>query len=227
MKKETTKKQKNLYIILLICTVAVIITAVTLSLVFGLRGETPLPPDDPGIGGPVDPVDPGAPIDPVDPVDPGGPVDPVDPGDPVDTDPEIFYEMPLTSYTLGQSFSIDTLVWSNTLKWFQTHNGTDFLAEKGTPVRSVYSGTVGSVGYSNLDGYYVVINLDSGVTAVYKSLTADITVSEGDTVRAGAVIGAVGDSMASEQNEGPHLHLEMTQNGAYLDPMAMLMPEDK
>lgn len=232
--KETTKKQKRLYIILLIATVAVVIAAIALSLVFGLSANNVAPPDDGGgtVNAPVDPddqtpSDPVNPDQPDEPDNPDQPDEPDNPDDPVNTDPIFVYQMPIAGATVGQGCSLDTLVWSTTLQWYSTHNGTDFIAESGNAVMSVCGGTVTSTGYSGLDGYFVVIEQEDGIISTYKSLGAEITVNVNDVVQTGTIIGTVSDSMTSEQNDGAHLHLEMTENGEYIDPMSKLVPEDK
>lgn len=220
MNKETGKRNKKLYIALLIFSVVAIIAIVTTSIVIGLNsGKIDAPVDNPG--GDIQKPDDIIP-------DPDGPKDPDDiipnPDDGDDpTGNEVKYGLPLASYTEGQSFNVTELVWSNTLHWFATHNGTDFMAETGTIVTSICDGTVKSVKYTTQDGYVVTIENADGNTAIYKSLSADTLVEEGAAVVKGAQIGYVSDSMSSEQNEGPHLHLEMLdKNGEYLDPMSLI-----
>lgn len=222
MNKETGKRNKKLYIALLICSVVAIIAIVATSIAIGLNsGKIDAPVDNPG-GDVLNPGDDNQ----------QGPDDTHNPGDitpnPDDgkDDPagtEVKYGLPLATYTEGQSFNVTELVWSNTLHWFATHNGTDFTADAGTIVTSICDGTVKSVKYTTQDGYVVTIENVDGNTAIYKSLSADTLVEEGAAVVKGAQIGYVSDSMSSEQNEGAHLHLEMLdKNGEYLDPMSLI-----
>ena len=47
-------------------------------------------------------------------------------------------------------------------------------------------------------------------------------VSEGDTVRTGDILGAVGDTAIAESGLAPHLHLETRMDGQPVDPMSYL-----
>ena len=218
MNKQTAKNKK-LYIALLICSVVAIIAIVATSIIIGLNAgkDTPVV-DNPG-GDVQQPEDPNKPDD-VDP-NPDDPNTPDVPDEP--TGGEVVYGNPISSYTAGQEFNITELVWSNTLHWYATHNGTDFMADAGSIVTSVCDGTVKSVKYTTQDGYVITIENSDGNTAIYKSLSADTLVEEGAAVVKGAQIGYVSDSMSGEQNDGPHLHLEiLDKNGEYLDPMTLL-----
>ena len=223
MNKENNKKtNKKLYIALLICTVVAIIAIVATSVAIGLTSGGGEPVDDPGtITTPDDPQTPDDPSTPQTPDDPSDTNEPDEPDEPTVTTPE--YGMPLASYTLGQECKLTELVWSNTLHWYSTHNGTDFMADAGTQVNAVYDGTVTSVKYTTQEGYVVTIEQSDGLTAIYKSLSADTLVEEGDAVTTGTPIGYVSDSMTCEQNDGAHLHLEMKDaDGGYVDPMTKL-----
>ncbi|MCH5164699.1 MAG: M23 family metallopeptidase [Clostridiales bacterium] len=131
------------------------------------------------------------------------------------------YVMPLSEYTMGQDFS-DKLVYNQTLKQWRTHNGVDFIAEKGTPVMAILGGTVKSIENTTLEGTVITIEQSDGIITIYKSLSADVNVEEGATVKAGDVIGSVDVTMATEKKEGAHLHLEMKKDGAYLSPLDYL-----
>lgn len=131
------------------------------------------------------------------------------------------YVMPLSEYTLGKDFS-DKLVYNQTLKQWRTHNGVDFLAEKGTPVVAIMGGTVTSIENTTLEGTVITIEQTDGITAIYKSLSSEVEVEKDDVVKAGDVIGKVDTNMAIESKEGAHLHLEMKKNGEYLSPLEYL-----
>lgn len=131
------------------------------------------------------------------------------------------YVMPLEGYEVGQDFS-DKLVYNETLKQWRTHNGVDFLAEKGTEVKAVLGGTVKSIENTTLEGTVITIEQSDGITAIYKSLSVDVMVEEGATVKAGDVIGTVDSTMATEKKVGTHLHLEMKKDGEFISPLDYL-----
>ena len=98
------------------------------------------------------------------------------------------------------------------------HTGVDFLASSGTPVHAAGSGTVVFAGYDDGYGALVVIRHALGVTSWYAHLSR-ITVSHGERVGTGAVVGRVG---ASGDATGPHLHFEVRVRGAAVDPLSAL-----
>lgn len=143
---------------------------------------------------------------------------------PSNVDVKTEYVMPLGSYTLGQAFS-DKLVYNATLKQWRTHNGADFAAEVGSKVKAVYDGKVTKVETTTLEGGVVTVEQTDGLIAIYKSL-GEITVKEGDNIKAGDEIGTLGAVMITESGDGAHLHLEMKKSGEYVDPMSYL-PDGK
>ncbi len=121
-------------------------------------------------------------------------------------------------------FGGETLVYSETLKDWRAHNGTDFQAETGETVLAAADGTVASVCKDGLWGNVVVV--ESGALEIaYCGLEDAIPVSEGDQVTAGQAIGTVGE-IPAELSEQTHLHLEVTSDGEYLDFEALLTPAD-
>ncbi len=231
MNKENKKNKKSLIALIVIAVavvLAVIITTIALSV--GKSGNQPpaIDPNNPTV--PDDPSDPNEPNDPAKPDDPAVPDDPTDPSEPDDpTSGQVKYGSPLLSYTVGQEFNIEEMVWSDTLKWYSTHNGTDFKAEKGAVVSAIYGGKVEKVAYTTQNGYTITIKQTDGNTAEYMSLSSETLVEEGDSVSVGTQIGYVSDSMSNEQNDGAHLHLELTDSeGNWVDPMSYLpAPTDK
>lgn len=90
-----------------------------------------------------------------------------------------------------------------------SHNGVDFGAPTGTPVKSVLNGVV--VGTGNTDlvrgcysfGKWVMVRHPNGLSSVYAHLSV-IKAVEGQNVETGDVIGYSGNTGYST---GPHLHL--------------------
>lgn len=101
------------------------------------------------------------------------------------------------------------------------HKGIDFAATKGTPVHAVAGGTVIAAGrIAENDGRYGnVVIIDHGAQRSLYAHLNQVNVKAGQPVHAGQLIGAVGQSGFAT---GPHLHLEVRQNGQIVDPATML-----
>ena len=84
------------------------------------------------------------------------------------------------------------------------HRGMDIKAEIGTPVMSLFDGTVILAMQHYSYGWVVDIRSEDG-RAVRYAHCSELLVQEGDTVTAGQVVAKVGNTGAST---GPHLHVE-------------------
>lgn len=98
------------------------------------------------------------------------------------------------------------------------HNGVDLAAGQGTPIYATKSGTVTTATYNYAYGYYVVINHLDGFSSLYGHMT-HYTVSVGDYVQRGEIIGYVGSTGYST---GPHLHFTIYYNGSTVNPMSYI-----
>lgn len=96
------------------------------------------------------------------------------------------------------------------------HQGVDLAAPKGTPIYASRGGTVTGATYGSAAGYYVRINHGDGFSSIYMHMEY-YTVSVGQTVSQGQVIGYVGKSGVAS---GYHLHFGIAYNGAYVNPCA-------
>jgi murein DD-endopeptidase MepM/ murein hydrolase activator NlpD len=101
------------------------------------------------------------------------------------------------------------------LQTWRKHNGVDYAAPTGTPVRSVGDGVVDFAGRQNGYGNVVQIRHSNDRSTVYAHLSR-IDVRKGQRVEQGVRIGAVGSTGWST---GPHLHFEFRVNGAHHDPL--------
>lgn len=123
-----------------------------------------------------------------------------------------------------EPFSYGELVKSETLGVWKTHDGVDIKAEPGTQVRAMNRGEVISVKDDPLWGYCVVIKHDDGIESHYYSLAASLTVTEGDEVQSGQIIGSVGDTAQVEIAQPSHLHFAVKRNGEWIDPISFIDP---
>lgn len=97
------------------------------------------------------------------------------------------------------------------------HNGVDFAAPVGTPVRTVGDGVVLFSGWNKSGGNMIKIAHDSRYTTEYMHLSKiSPNVKKGSRVSRGSVIGALGNTGLSS---GPHLHFGLFDKGKYVDPM--------
>lgn len=101
------------------------------------------------------------------------------------------------------------------LRTWRKHNGVDYAAPTGTPVRTVGDGIVDFAGWQNGYGNVVEVKHSNDRSTVYAHLSR-IDVRKGQRVEQGLRIGAVGSTGWST---GPHLHFEFRVNGNHQDPM--------
>ncbi len=130
--------------------------------------------------------------------------------------------MPVLNASIYKGYYGDELVYNESLKQWETHNGIDFAVATGSKVYSILDGKVSKV-YSNvLDGTVVVIKHNNGLESSYGSLDENVLVKVGDDVSRGETIGVVSNSSSAEASAGSHLHFSMTDEGKKIDPASYL-----
>jgi murein DD-endopeptidase MepM/ murein hydrolase activator NlpD len=98
------------------------------------------------------------------------------------------------------------------------HSGVDITAVKGTPIRCTADGIVKSAEWSGAYGKLVIIDHGGGVETYYAHLSA-FEVIPGQDVRRSQVIGRSG---GTGRATSPHLHYEVRQGGAPVNPYKFL-----
>ena len=132
-------------------------------------------------------------------------------------DGKIELEAPVKGQVIRE-FAKESLVFSNTLQEWITHNGVDIKADKTTVVKSAASGTVTAIKNDPRYGLTVIINHDNGYQTIYSNLLTAEFVVKGEKVEKGQSIGTVGNSASFEVADDYHLHFELLKNNEYLDP---------
>lgn len=98
------------------------------------------------------------------------------------------------------------------------HPGVDITAPTGTPIRATADGIVKSAEWSGAYGKLVVVDHGGGVETYYAHLSA-FDVIPGQDVRRSQVVGRSG---ATGRATAPHLHYEVRQGGAPVNPYKYL-----
>ena len=119
-------------------------------------------------------------------------------------------------------YSMEALSYNETTRDWRVHNGMDIAAEAGTEVVAAADGEVYTIYEDDSMGTTVVIRHKNGYTTKYSSLSKDLSVSVGDTVTMGQVIGTVGATALVETVLGPHVHFSVTCQDVLMDPMEFL-----
>ena len=131
-----------------------------------------------------------------------------------------FLKAPLSFRRISSGFSKSRL--HPVLKIRRAHNGTDYVAPKGTPVSAIGNGQVQAAGHQGGYGKLVVIRHPNGYKTFYGHLSGIAKgVRKGASVTQGQLIGTVGSTGIST---GPHLHFEMRVNDKPVNPRKVEIP---
>lgn len=103
---------------------------------------------------------------------------------------------------------------------FKAHNGTDYAAPHGTPIKTTASGVVERTGYTAGNGNFVKVRHSSTYATQYLHMSK-ILVRNGQSVSQGQVIGKVGSTGLAT---GPHVCYRFWKNGVQVDPLRLKLP---
>ena len=95
------------------------------------------------------------------------------------------------------------------------HYGTDIVAKANAKVAAVLDGVVIFTDWTVKTGYVIQVQHTNDLISVYKH-NSILLKKQGDYVRAGEVLGVVGNT--GEESSGPHLHFEVWRAGNPLNP---------
>jgi murein DD-endopeptidase MepM/ murein hydrolase activator NlpD len=108
------------------------------------------------------------------------------------------------------------------LNKIRAHQGVDYAAPRGTPIKATGDGKIFMAGRKG--GYGNVVIIQHGKT--YRTLYGHMQgfakgIRSGVAVRQGQVIGYIGTTGLST---GPHVHYEFQVNGVHVDPLGQKLP---
>lgn len=108
-------------------------------------------------------------------------------------------------------------------KRWRAHNGIDFAAPSGTPIRATGDGVVSFIGRKGGYGNTIILRHPNNITTLFAHQSRfSKGLKRGDRVSQGEIIGFVGSTGWST---GPHLHYEFRISNKPVDPLGIKMPE--
>ena len=108
------------------------------------------------------------------------------------------------------------------LNKIRAHNGVDYAAKRGTPIRATGEGVIKSIGWKSGYGRTIVIKHGGEITTLYAQMeTYNRSLARGSQVIQGQTIGYVGDSGLAT---APHLHYEFEVGKNRTDPLKVSLP---
>jgi len=132
-----------------------------------------------------------------------------------------FLRYPLKFTRISSAFSSSR--FHPVLGKHRPHNGVDFAAPTGTPVRAVADGIIDVAGSRGGAGTMISIRHNERYTTAYMHLSRISSgLRQGSRVKRGDVIGAVGMTGLAT---GPHLHFSLFDRGTYVNPLQASLPQ--
>jgi len=111
------------------------------------------------------------------------------------------------------------------LNRIRAHNGVDYAAPGGTPIRAAGDGRIHFRGTRGGYGRAIVIEHGGSISTLYGHMSRFARGAVvGQRVKQGEVIGYVGQSGLAS---GPHLHYEYRLNGVHRNPQTVSLPAAK
>lgn len=106
------------------------------------------------------------------------------------------------------------------LNTIRAHKGTDYAANRGTPIRATADGRVTRASRYGSFGNLVILKHDGGFETKYAHLSKYANgIKKGSRIRQGDIIGYVGSTGGAT---GPHLHYEFLVSGVHQNPRTIL-----
>jgi murein DD-endopeptidase MepM/ murein hydrolase activator NlpD len=108
------------------------------------------------------------------------------------------------------------------LGFTKMHKGVDFGVPTGTPIQAAGDGTIEMAGFNGAYGNYVRIRHGNGYATAYAHMSRIAAgMKVGKRIGQGQIVGFVG---STGRSTGPHLHYEVMQGNAQINPLSVKMP---
>ena len=111
------------------------------------------------------------------------------------------------------------------LHFARPHQGVDFAAPRGTPIKATADGRVAYLGYKGSYGNAIMLNHGGAYRTLYGHMMCFARgLHNGSIVHQNQVIGYVGSTGLAS---GPHVHYEVLVNGVHRNPLTVPLPTSR
>lgn len=119
------------------------------------------------------------------------------------------------------NYNMDSTVYFATLDQYKYNPALIIGCETGNSVKAAADGKIVSVEKLDETGNTITVDLGNGYQAIYGQIK-DITVKEGDSCKAGEVLGSISDPSHYYMKEGSNLYFQLTKDGTSVNPLDYL-----
>lgn len=119
------------------------------------------------------------------------------------------------------NYSMDKSIYFSTLNQYKYHPAIVISADVGSKVQCAADGIVTQIKVDEETGTTLTMDLGDGYEAIYGQLK-ELAVEEGDTVRAGELIGYVSEPTKYYTLEGSNLYFQLLKDGTPANPMRFI-----
>lgn len=119
------------------------------------------------------------------------------------------------------NYSMENTIYFATLDQYKYNPALIIGCETGDSVKAAANGKITAIETLDETGITVTLDMGNGYTAVYGQLK-DVTKKEGDTCKAGEVLGSISDPSRYYLKEGSNLYFKLQKDGATVNPLDYL-----
>lgn len=123
-----------------------------------------------------------------------------------------------------KNYSADKLIYFETLGQFKTNPCIFIAGEKGSEITAAADGIVTGIKKEDKTGQTLTMDIGNGYTLTYGQLD-EISVKEGDYVKAGQPLAKLATVTKYYRMEGEHLYFQVQKDGENINPMTLIRNE--
>lgn len=131
---------------------------------------------------------------------------------------EIVFDLPISGGNVITEYTAATVVYNKTLGIYTGHMGIDIAGSENAQVVCAFDGIIKDISSTYLEGTTVIVDHGEGLETIYNSIEPLETLTEGQTVFKGELLGIASTNNKQEYKDGAHLHFEVHENGKNVDP---------
>jgi len=125
-----------------------------------------------------------------------------------------------------KEFADTSVMYNPTMKQDEAHTGLDYVSDD-LNVYATADGVIKETGYDALEGYYIIVSHEEGYESYYSSLENQTTLKVGTAVKQGQLLGKMSDSRGYESLDGAHLHFVLYKDGVEINPLSVIVLDEK